>query len=176
MISAFGDKCMPELLDLHNNTVLIWACQNKLDYLALKLIDVFENKCKVGQVNNVQNITALSIACIYKLENVALKLIEKFGDKCNYYNKDINYKTTYDYANIYNLEKVKKLLEITKIKKIYNYNDKKCTICMDDLNDKCILLIGCGHTCYCATCSITIKKCSICNVNIIDRYELVYKN
>jgi ankyrin repeat protein len=172
MLREFGDKCIP---DSNINAVLIYACSNKLENIGLELIEKFGDRCKIEQLINITNMTLLSLACINKLENIALKLIEKFGDKCNYHNKDINSRTSYDYANIYSLQKVKKLLEITKIKKIYNYDDKKCIICMDDLNNKYILLVGCGHTCYCAECSVAINKCSICNVNIIDRYELIVK-
>ena len=53
-----------------------------------------------------------------------------------------------------------------KIIKSYNTSDIKCAICYNDIIKKRIILIKCGHACYCKECALKIKKCAICKSNI----------
>jgi hypothetical protein len=55
--------------------------------------------------------------------------------------------------------------------KLYNITDTKCIICLDNINNRTIL-INCGHSCYCKNCSITINKCAICSCSIEYRFVL----
>jgi len=174
ILKLCGDRYNFLHIDDKKYNLLLDACHYQTEKFAIILIKKYGDKCGIEQVNYL-NETALIIACKNKLENLAIKLIKKYDDKCNYNKKNNDGKTAYDFATENNLLKVIELLEYTKIKKIYNYDENKCSICMNDLNDKHILLVGCGHSCFCFKCSVSIIECAICKIKIIDRYELIVK-
>jgi ankyrin repeat protein len=156
----------------------MWAIFNNFENIAIKIIDKFDDNCLPNHINNYGN-TALICACVSKLKNVAEKLLDKFKDNCLLEQKNKYDKTALYYAKINKLiSVVNKINDLKKnnikINKAYNYDDENCIICLGVLNDKCIMLINCGHSCYCRDCSLTITKCAICNENINNRFEIPY--
>jgi ankyrin repeat protein len=81
LLTFFKELCKPECISKCGNTALIWACNNKMENVALKLIDEFGELCKPDCIT-VNGNTALMLACSNKMENVALKLINEFGELC----------------------------------------------------------------------------------------------
>lgn len=61
-----------------DSTALILACKNKMDNLALKIID-FGILCKPEQLSEI-NYTAFSWICINCMDNVKSKFINTFGE------------------------------------------------------------------------------------------------
>lgn len=93
MIDVFGTNCNPSQINEDKNTALMYACKNRADVAAIKIIESFGIKCKPSQINNEGN-TALLLACLHpeEMREVILKLIKTFKAKCNplQINKDSN--------------------------------------------------------------------------------------
>jgi len=70
-------------VDEHDNTALIWACQNKMTDVALELIKTGFSKPE--HINNNHK-TALIIACENNMTDVALELIKIDNFRQEYYN------------------------------------------------------------------------------------------
>lgn len=77
-----NNNCYPDYTDAEGNTLLIFACEKKLNMVANSFINKYKNKCKPEQINNDGN-TALIIACQNKMIDVIINLIGVFGVKCN---------------------------------------------------------------------------------------------
>lgn len=105
------------VLDINNNTILMWACIKKQDNIAIKLIDKYGYKCNIEKVNKDSK-NALDIAIIYNLENVAIKLIDTFGEKCI-----LNINNMSDNSPIYLA--INNKLEKVAIKLLYFYYKKQ---------------------------------------------------
>ena len=111
-----------------------------------------------------------------KYLNESINLIEKAENNYYTYNKRPKYIENYKYKTTYNSKLYKKsaikivsdidsltdLLNDTKINiTIYEDNaSDDCAICMT--NEKCMIIVPCGHYYTCATCTALIKKCPIC--------------
>ena len=180
MMKKYRNKCNPEQINIRNNTPLIIACINKLKNVIIQMIETYGNRCKPEQIN-IDGNTALITACINnensiinlnKCNDICLLLIEKFGNKLNFNNKNNENKTALDYSIKYNLYDVTTKLKTLHIKKAFNCENEKCIICMDGLKDTCVLLTSCGHSCFCNDCVVKLTKCSICNIPILDKYEI----
>jgi len=63
-------------------TALIYACENGLTEVALKILELFGPKCNIGQVDYHYKNTVLIHACIKSMTHVALKILE-FPKECN---------------------------------------------------------------------------------------------
>jgi len=188
LINKYTDKCIPEQIDINNNTSFIIACKYKFINIIQMMIEKFADKCKPDQISNDGN-TALIWGCrftdnfdndnniinIHISDSISLLLIEKFGNKLNFNIKNNNNKSALDYAIEYNLYSVIKILKTKIIKRPFNCENEKCIMCMDELISTCVLLTGCGHSCYCNECAIDLTNCLICNKPIVDKYEIPIK-
>jgi ankyrin repeat protein len=173
LINSYGISCKPNLCTIANYTPLMLSIFNNYEIIADNLIEQFGDKCNLDQFDINNKNTALLLACKMNYKNIIIKLINKFGDKCL-----LTHKNREGFDLIYYIRNNSSLMDIEEkltkkiVKKAYNYDDDKCIICMGELEDKCIMITPCGHSCYCNDCSIIVGKCSICNSNIIDRFEI----
>jgi len=173
LINSYGISCNPDVCNNVKYTPLMLAISNNYEDIANILIDKFGDKCKLDQFDDNYKNTALLLACKMNYKDIIIKLIDKFSDKCL-----LKHKNNYGYDLIYyirnnsNLMDIEEKLKKKSVKRAYNCDDYKCIICIGELEDKCIMITPCGHSCYCSDCSITIDKCSICNTDIIDRFEI----
>jgi len=187
--------------DNNGDTALVEACSKKNSCLAELLLNTYGVNCRIDATNNV-GCTALIYACSHSMIAICELLLTRFTNFCNIDCIDNTGDTALIYAvsnslykianmildrtnNIYNIKRVLTLAEdnkmqpildrlkvrVTPIKKIYSYDEKDCVICRQSINQR-IVLISCGHSCYCESCSLKITSCSICNTHIFDRYFL----
>jgi ankyrin repeat protein len=170
IIITFGDKCKPGHSNVNKTTALMIACHNKLVDVAMKLIEICGDKCKPYQIDNIGN-TALTLACYNILEGLAIKLIDTFGDKCKPYHVDRFGSDALLYAKWNNMNRFLKILIKVKIIKPFNILDTHCTICYNELSKR-ILLVKCGHACYCEDCALKIDVCPLCKSTIDYLVEL----
>ena len=82
-------------------TALIWACCNKMETVALKILE--RQDINVNHVNKCED-TALIFVCKNEMETVALKLLEREDINFNQVNKDG--KTALNYATVFKIESV----------------------------------------------------------------------
>ena len=52
---------------------------------------------------------------------------------------------------------------LSNVKVFEDSSSNECAICM--INDKCIIIVPCGHYYTCAICTAKISKCPICRIN-----------
>lgn len=89
IINKFG-------VDLFKNesfSPIILACTNKLEPIAIKLIDQFSMHCNPELVYNNNELTLLLCACITKMKKLAIKLIKTYGARCKPSFQNCYYKT-----------------------------------------------------------------------------------
>jgi ankyrin repeat protein len=119
------DHELEDFLYQHKENSLIYACENKLETIALKILGREDLTC-INQVNKYNN-TALIWACNNNLETVALKILEREDLTCiNQVNKYNN--TALLLACYNNLEIVAlKILEREDLTCINQVNSKNNT-------------------------------------------------
>lgn len=94
-------NCHPEHVTRDGKTALIFACNNKMVEVALKLIK--QKDCNPRQTD-MNDTTALMLACINKLDKVALEIIKL--DNCNPGQADVFESTALMYACKHKMERV----------------------------------------------------------------------
>ena len=110
LIDKYEELCQPQQITQYGYTTLMWACDYKLEQVAIKLIDTFGELCLPQHINQF-GYTALIYACYSKLEQVAIKLIDTFGELCLPQQKNNAEKTALDYARENDMVIMVKLLE-----------------------------------------------------------------
>jgi hypothetical protein len=79
--------------------------------------------------------------------------------------------------NYYSITKSIKILsdveESSNVRIFEDSSSDECAICMT--NDKCIIIVPCGHYYTCASCTAKINKCPICRIKFtktIDKSQM----
>lgn len=70
----------------YSYTALIFACDKKLEKVALKMLEFGAEACNLNHVSNA-GFRALIISCGLKLTNIALKILNFSPEECNLHQK-----------------------------------------------------------------------------------------